>query len=363
VVTLNDTKNRMPRWFSEGISVYEERQADPTWGERMSLAYRDFILNGELTPLGELSGSFLTPKNSEHLQFAYYESSLVIEFIVQKYGFAALKQILTDLGAGQEINKSIAAHTTPLPDLEKQFAAFAGARARALAPLEDIEKPPDSDNGAENLVWEKLHPNNYYLRIRKAEDLMKAKKWAEAKPVLESLAESYAGERRADNPLWLLAIVQRNLDDTNAEYATLQKFAGQESDLADMYIRLTELSQAKMDWPSAAKYAEKLLAINPLIPLPYRALALAGVNTGNNDQAINAYRKLLLLNPTDASDVHYQLARLLHARGDGEAEAERQVLQALEDAPRFRDAQRLLLEIETSAAKKENAAAAKPAAL
>jgi tetratricopeptide (TPR) repeat protein len=363
VVTLNDTKNRMPRWFSEGISVYEERQADPTWGERMSLAYRDFILNGELTPLGELSGAFLTPKNSEHLQFAYYESSLVIEFIVQKYGFAALKQILTDLGAGQEINKSIAAHTTPLPDLEKQFAAFAGARARALAPLEDIEKPPDSDNGAENLVWEKLHPNNYYLRIRKAEDLMKAKKWAEAKPVLESLAESYAGERRADNPLWLLAIVQRNLDDTNAEYATLQKFAGQESDLADMYIRLTELSQAKMDWPSAAKYAEKLLAINPLIPLPYRALALAGVNTGNNDQAINAYRKLLLLNPTDASDVHYQLARLLHARGDGEAEAERQVLQALEDAPRFRDAQRLLLEIETSAAKKENAAAAKPAAL
>jgi uncharacterized protein HemY len=43
--------------------------------------------------------------------------------------------------------------------------------------------------------------------------------------------------------------------------------------------------------------------------------------------------------------VHYQLARLLHARGDSEAEAERQVLQALEDAPRFRDAQRLLLEI------------------
>jgi len=41
--------------------------------------------------------------------------------------------------------------------------------------------------------------------------------------------------------------------------------------------------------------------------------------------------------------MHYRLARLLHAAGD--AEAERQVLMALEDAPRFRAAHKLLLEI------------------
>ena len=29
VITLTATKNRMPRWLSEGISVYEERQAQP----------------------------------------------------------------------------------------------------------------------------------------------------------------------------------------------------------------------------------------------------------------------------------------------------------------------------------------------
>ena len=59
VVTLTATRNRMPRWLSEGISVYEERQANPLWGEKMNLAYRDMILNGELTPLGKLSGAFL----------------------------------------------------------------------------------------------------------------------------------------------------------------------------------------------------------------------------------------------------------------------------------------------------------------
>jgi tetratricopeptide (TPR) repeat protein len=74
-------------------------------------------------------------------------------------------------------------------------------------------------------------------------------------------------------------------------------------------------------------------------------LAEAGAAAGKNDQAIDAYRKLLLLEPPDPAEAHFQLARLLHARGDSESEAKRQVLQALEEAPRYRDAQRLLLEI------------------
>jgi tetratricopeptide (TPR) repeat protein len=94
------------------------------------------------------------------------------------------------------------------------------------------------------------------------------------------------------------------------------------------------------------KYAQGLLAINPLIATPYEALARAGAASGQSEQAIDAYRKLLLLDPPDPSQVHFQLALLLHARGDSDAEAKRHVLQALEEAPRFRDAQRLLLDIE-----------------
>jgi tetratricopeptide (TPR) repeat protein len=100
-----------------------------------------------------------------------------------------------------------------------------------------------------------------------------------------------------------------------------------------------------------------LLAIDPLISLPYRALAEAGVAAGKNDQAITAYRKLLLLDPPDPAATHFQLARLLHARGDSEDEAKRQVLQALEEAPRFSDAQRLLLEIESAGPGKANESA------
>jgi tetratricopeptide (TPR) repeat protein len=347
VITLNATKNRMPRWLSEGISVYEERQANPAWGEKMNLAYRDLVRNGELTPLGQLSSAFLTPTNSEHLLFAYYESSLVVEFVIQKFGLEKLKLILSDLRDGVVINQAIAAHTAPLPDIEKQFAAFVREKADSLAPGTDLDQPPGAHSETELLVWEKLHPNNYHLQLRKARELMAAKHWSEAKPVLEALVKSYHGESRADNPLWLLAVTERNLKETDAELATLQKFAAQESDFVELFTRLIEISEARSDWAGVTNYTEHLMAINPLISLPYRAAARANVALGKNDRAIAAYRGLILLDPTDPVEVHYQLARLLHARGDAESEARRQVLQALEDAPRFRDAQQLLLEIKT----------------
>ena len=346
VITLNMTKNKMPRWLSEGISVYEERQADPIWGERMDLAYRNMILHGELTPLAQLSGAFLAPEDSQHLQFAYFESSLVVEYIVQQYGLETLKQILKDLGDGRQINGAIAAHTSPLPELEKKFATFARSQASNLAPGVDLEKPPADQSDTDAAAWKQAHPKNYYVRFEQAQKLLEATNWPGAKTVLEALAANYAGERRAENPLWLLAQAERHLGDTNAELATLEKFAARESDFVDLYVRLIELTRARQDWPAVTKYAERLLAINPLIPVPYTALAQAAAALGQNDLAIDANRKLLLLDPPDSVEVHFQLARLLHARGDSEKEAKRQVLQALEDAPRYRAAQQLLLQIE-----------------
>ena len=341
VVTLNDTRNRMPRWLSEGISVFEEREANPAWGERMDLAYRKTILDGKMTPLGELSGAFLTSKSSEDLLFAYYESSLVVEFLVKERGLETLKSILHDLGDGQEINRAITSHTEPLPELEKKFSAFARAQAATLAPCADLDKPPEQDDE----TWNKAHPNNYYLKMREARKLMEDKNWKEARPILASAA-AYSGERRANNPLWLLSVTERNLHDTNAELATLKKFAELESDFVDLDLRLMELSTAEKDWVSVTKYANQLLAVNPLIAAPYASLAQAEEFQGNHEQAISAYRKLLLLDPADPAEVHFQLARLLHARGNAEPEAKRHVLQALEEAPRFREAQLLLLQIE-----------------
>ncbi len=358
VITLTATRNRMPRWLSEGISVYEERQANPLWGEKMDLAYREMVLKGDLTPLSQLSGAFLQPSNSEHLLFAYYESSLVVQYIVDQFTMDSLKKILGDLHEGVEINKAIAAHTSPLPELEKKFDDFAHGLAMNLAPGADLVKPPEHLSATERTAWEATHPNNYYLRMEKATELLKGKKWSEAKPILESVAQNYHGESRAENPLWMLAATERNLRDTNAELATLEKFAAQESDFADLFNRVIDLCRQRKDWASVTKYAERLMAVNPLSAVPYRALGEAGAAQGNNEQAITAYKKLISLDPPDPSEVHFQLAKLLHARRNSEAEARRNVLQALEEAPRFRDAQRLLLDLEKNSPQPQASASA-----
>ncbi len=57
VVTLQKTRNRMPRWLSEGISVHEERVANGSWGQAMNLLYRKMILGGELTPVSRVEWS------------------------------------------------------------------------------------------------------------------------------------------------------------------------------------------------------------------------------------------------------------------------------------------------------------------
>mgnify|MGYP003344089447 CR=1 FL=1 len=97
--------------------------------------YREMILGDELTPVGDLSSAFLTAKSDLHLQFAYYESSLVVQFLIEKFGVEKLRKILADLATGKEVNKAIAEHTAPLEKLEKDFAAYAKDLAGKLAPV------------------------------------------------------------------------------------------------------------------------------------------------------------------------------------------------------------------------------------
>src|SRR4029450_13703748 len=141
VVTLSKTNNKMPRWLSEGISVYEERQADPSWGQAINAKYRGMILGDELTPVSKLSGAFLNPKTPLHLQFAYYESSLVVEFFVEKYGLETLKRVLVDLGVGMPLNESLARYAGSLEALDADFARFARHRAETMAPDADWSEP------------------------------------------------------------------------------------------------------------------------------------------------------------------------------------------------------------------------------
>ena len=108
--------------------------------------------------------------------------------------------------------------------------------------------------------------------------------------------------------------------------------------------RLIEIAVKESDWPTVRDQAEAMLAVNPLVPAPHRYLARAAEALGDRSAAIEAHRTLLLLDPLDLAEQHYQLARLLNDEKDLPA-ARKEVVQALEEAPRYRAAHRLLLEI------------------
>jgi hypothetical protein len=348
VITLQLTRNKMPRWLSEGISVYEERQADPAWGEQINPHYREMILGDDLTPVSKLSAAFLTPRSELHLQFAYYESSLVVQFLVERFGFGKLTALLGDLGEGAEINQALEKQTAPLASLEKEFVAYARQQAGQMAPGLDFEKPGPALEGMAAgsgswTEWAKSRPTNFWVLTRRVGELAEEQHWAEAKPILEELIRLYPGFTGKESAYALLAGAHRALGETNAEREVLARWSDRDNEALEAYQRLMELGTGTDDWPCVLRNARRYLAVNPLVPLPYRFLARAGEAQGQLPVAIEAQRALLQLDPPNPAEVHYDLARLMDRAGD--AAARRQVLQALEEAPRYRAALELLLRL------------------
>jgi tetratricopeptide (TPR) repeat protein len=320
----------------------------------MNPQYREMILGDDLVPVSALSGAFLSPKSPLHLQFAYFESSLVVEYLLEKHGLDTLKRVLVDLGVGMPINDSLGRYTGSIAALDAEFASYARAKANAMAPSADWSEPELPRRASAELLaaYVKGHPTNYAALRRQAEQMVAAGNWQAAKSPLAKMRELFPADGGAGNPLALLAQVHRELKETAEERATLEKLAELSADDVAMFARLTELSAAAGDWEASRKFASRWLAVNPVIPEPHRRAAVAAESLKDDALAVDSYRAILLLAPFDPAQVHLQLATALQRRGDLPA-AKRYALLALEETPRFRAAQRRLIEIVEASGKTE----------
>jgi tetratricopeptide (TPR) repeat protein len=345
VVTLHKTGNKLPRWLSEGISVYEERQENASWGQVMTPVYREMVLKGEFHPVSQLSGAFLKPDSPLHLQFAYYHSSMVVEYLIGRYGPLAMQRMLTDLGQSIPINQALSRHSVAVAELDKDFAAWFRKQAEALAPEADWARPELAAT-ADSAAWAKWndeHPNSFWGLLAEGRALVSERKWKQAIEPLQQAAALYEGSG-ADSPYRLLAVAHRELGETQAERSVLEKLVARDDEAGAARLRLAELAAEKKEWKAVVEHATQAIAINPLVPAPHRHLAAAAEAAGERAAAIEAQRALLVLDPLDLAETHFRLARLLHEEGKT-AEARRHVLQSLEQAPRYLEAHRLLLEI------------------
>lgn len=352
VVTLNKTHHRMPRWLSEGISVYEERQRDPLWGEQMTPTYRKMIEDGELIPISRLSGAFLAPKSSTHLMFAYYESSMVVQYLNERYGHAVLLAILNDLAIGMEINESIERQTVPMPQLEEEFEQYLQRQVRLFGwyvdwdPVDFSQTLQRADAAEQLIKWTKRHPRNYIGLKTCGELLARLERPRDAIAAFTAATALFPRETGPRSAWAQLAELQHQLGDTAGECESLKRLVEIDDDAATALLRLIEINIDQQEWAQIQDHAQRLIAIKPLIPQPYTALAKAAEHRADHTAAIGALQALLKLPPVDRADVHYRLAVQLQQQGDMH-QARRHVLQALEEAPRYRAALRLLLELQS----------------
>lgn len=346
VVTLNKTKNRMPRWLSEGISVYEEGLVNPAWGQPFTPRMREMLLGDDFTPVSELSGAFLHARTPQHLQFAYFESGMVVKYLVEQHGQETLQKVLEDLAVGLPINDALGRHTGSIAELDVQFAEYARKQAQALAPDADWSTPELPRRATIDVItaWLKDHPQNYAALQLLAQRQLEEKDWEAARTTLERLRTLYPQDASPNSPYAGLARIARENGDVTAERQHLQELAALSAADLETLGRLTELSIQATDWQAAKTYVDRSLAVNPLMPETQRSAALVGEKLEDWTLAESSYRAQLMLQPLDSAELHYRLARLL-SQQERYAEAKRQALLALEETPRYRAAQKLLLEI------------------
>lgn len=359
-ITLGLTRNKMPRWLSEGISVYEERLADPAWGQRLNLEFHELIEAGDFVPIGDLSSAFMRPKSAAHVQLAYFQSSLVVEMIVTDFGLDALRNCLTDLGRGYSITQALEENTEPLDSLNQRFNAYVDRLMKDLAPGLELSQPTPHLGGPIPLFQDiaseiaekespeesaERYPNNYWALRSLAESQIESGDYQNAKETLNRILDGYPNPRDSNSAHHLLAGIHRANQDTDQELDTLRKIASLTAESPQTYRRLIELSLERNQWRQARRYAEKLQAVTPLDYGAYDAIASASAELEEFATERNALEAAARLDPPDPARVHFRLAEIY--RDDDPSLAKNHTLRALEAAPRFKDAYKLLLALKS----------------
>lgn len=121
VLTLALSNHRVPRWLTEGFSVYEERQRDRSWERGMDRELFDAYHNGEIVPLLQLNRLFRGPR----ILFGYFQGGLIVEYLSEKHGFDKVIELLQGYGEdrpAEELFRTIFGTSTE--DFDRRFLAW-----------------------------------------------------------------------------------------------------------------------------------------------------------------------------------------------------------------------------------------------
>lgn len=342
VITLQLSNNRLPRWLSEGASVYEERRARKQWGREMDIPFARYMDRGKLISLRDLNSGFSNP---EQISYSYYQASLVVEHIVEVYGQAKLRALVAAYADGSDteaaIRKSLG---IDIDALQASFDGFletryAGMR-RALAVPEGLTEKSTPE---QITAIASANPGSYTAQMALGESLIESSPDG-AIAAFERAAKLIPNVTGEDSPDALIAAVAVKKGDKARAAAALENLTGMSNtDLASAR-QLATLVDPVRDRARLQVALKNVTAIDPFDGAAHAALGRLDLEAKRLDDAIRMFRVALAAKPLDRASAHADLAEALAEAGQRD-EAKKQALSALEIAPTFTRAQDLLLKL------------------
>jgi tetratricopeptide (TPR) repeat protein len=343
--TLGSTDNRVPRWLSEGLSVYEEHHGRPGWGFGVTPDFLAAFKAGKLVPVSRMNEGFMHPQYPGQVQFSYYEASLVCELIARDYGEAALLKMLQGYKEGLTTDQVFQrVLNTDMKSFDKKFDDY--LRTRFAGILSSLTKEPpaiDKSMSAEQLqALAARSPNDFGVQLLAGAGMLGHDRVDEAIVLLEKARTMFPEYGGDDSPYALLAVAYEKKGDARKEADALQQWMSLTETNGKALLKLADVLEKLGDMKGASDALDRAMFVNPFEPSIHQRAATLAKAAGDKQRAVRERAAIVALGPVDRADAYYQLAQAQHEAGD-DAHARTSVLRALEEAPNYEKAQTLLL--------------------
>jgi tetratricopeptide (TPR) repeat protein len=329
VFVLTATRHRVPRWFTEGLAVHEETALYPDWGDRLTPDILMAVKDKKLLPVSELDRGFIRPTYPNQVIVSYFQAGRICDYVKEKWSFEKLLEMMQAFGARKSTPEVIQQVLgVKAEEFDKQFLAW--LHAGMLKTLDGLDD------------WKK--------GMQKLRDLVRQKNHDEVIREGERLISIYPDFVEPGNAYEAVAGAALAKNDAAKARQVLQRYAQTGGRSPESLKKLATLQEEAGDKKGAAATLEKVNFVFPVKDDGLHAkLGDLYLSLGNQARAIREFRAIIAEKPLDKASAYYNLARAYQAAGQS-GKAEDSLLEALESAPGFRPAQKMLLELN---AKKE----------
>ena len=367
VITLQMTNNRMPRWLSEGISVWEEREGRPYWGRSQGLDLVRAAKEEKLLHVRDLNSGFSGARDNADLGFAYFQSYLVVDYITEEYGFSKLRELIDQYAiVKDESERFNEVFQLSLEEFNTGFQRWIDQRVEEINVYVHSEDVPDEGEGHGHGIREnssailaELYNNaslKQHMRARIQENerdfqahlqlgivLFKEEDFEQAKFHLltaNSMLPSYTGY---PSPALVLAQIFEREGNQQERLKWLEVLLENLQHDYDSAVLLAEDALENENFERANYYIDRAIQVDPYRSGVHELKARYADEIGDSELAVTEYEVLLKLEINDPVEARTDLAEAYLNNGQLD-KAKESVLYALEIAPSYRRAQEVLLE-------------------